>query len=1280
MKNCPIKKNVYFNTLQGNGVETIANIEGSILSDKDVYKVLGDTELIIGVPGATEIQADHNKTIQALKGIPEFADNGLLYPAEHSQVSQASQKFIGDLAVTPKEAAGFLNHLDAEGAYTPVLNTTISEDKGVLKTDYTATHLNNKANIFLGKRLNQKTKKYFTKGKNGTLNVSKQFMNDFNRYNYIGYLNQIGELATQSMAVPEAVEPVVEEEVKSLKSSPIVAHLNASIRSVNAKRKAVENDKGTFNKSYHTDLSNQLNALQNQKNHVKTLLTQEKVLQYLGDILSDVRNAIKTPGIIPKENIAMYMDSLNLVINAAERDVTNNILSMDDMNVSSFFDKVKELGADARDLMPDLNAAHEATVQNLVEVEAGRKYSEHEFYAIENMKGARKYLQNTLGIHQIDNPIIQYIGKKIEDAIVRANTKARIVNEDITKLYKKLLDTNFDTNVFYQRGTDGLPTGRMVDRFSAKYFKDKKFFRNKYNKDANLYKNEVNKRKSNSIDFNPTILFELEESDPQRQALEKELYDMLGSYTYSMYYKEARELYDTYKTTEEVYLANKMPTPSEYEQWKIDNSPVYRLQNITNGITHEGKDSDIIRGTDRFLVNVPRRYNKNGKDLGWYDPAFDKVQASQPAMDFYAKTRKAFIDNEMALHNYNSKFKPPTLGFVNKTNMELAKAGKYSELSKSMWDSFSNKYIKSPVTVRKMATDPITGEQKPVLTTELHSIPDEIRRRAKSIYINNPRYKALDINEGDDKKEMAALRALAYKQAAREVEADYSGNFLHSITLANYSTSLFIEKSNIETEVNLAGNLVRADKLKYPFSKADGFNTAKKITESALQHHLNVDFYAIPDEEVPEFLHPDKAKAQALADKGETLKDKEAEKGTTVENILKGMMGVARFTTLGFSPILASINVGQAGVSNLIKGIEGHYYTIPHLVSSYKDILLKKNRNLVDRLYIVGDVAYQYDKSNLHNVESDTRRLHPMYMQTSAEKINQGAVAIAILKGLTVRNTKTGKETSVYNALDDNAELSGDWYSDEFKVSGQEVLIQATTRKIRPANRQASGDYINPLLIERNQWGKLGLLFRKYLPEMILDRFGERRKSLAENREVIGRFRALGMALHKYSTGRKTEVDKLELQGAKAAAFEVALILAMQGLFLGLRVMLCDTMECKEKKGLTLVALNYLGRLSGDIISVANPLEFASTIGSPFTIESMVVNYLDAFNNLASYILPGGDSGEYKADTDYYEKGDPKFLRSFEKLLPIYKTNYIRTQQMSNKLQYNPILSTIYEK
>jgi len=426
-------------------------------------------------------------------------------------------------------------------------------------------------------------------------------------------------------------------------------------------------------------------------------------------------------------------------------------------------------------------------------------------------------------------------------------------------------------------------------------------------------------------------------------------------------------------------------------------------------------------------------------------------------------------------------------------------------------------------------------------------------------------------------------------------------------------------------------------------------------------------------------------KAKRFAKGEETEEDKlSGTKGMTVQNLAKSALGVTRFTVLGFSPVLAAINVGQAAVSNVIKAIEGNYFSVPHLMSSYKDILLPKNRILIERLSVIGDIAYLGDKKNLHNTKDDWRILNPMYAQTAAEKINQGAVAIAIMKGHQVTNSVTGETTSIFSALDDNAELSDDWISTEFNAKGMEVLLQVTAKRILPANAQASGDYNNPLLLESSMLCRMTMLFRKYLPEMVYDRFGERRTSRKEGREIMGRFTALGSvltkAVRKYAMGEKTEADKLELNGAKAVVAELVLGSLIYALFMGLRINLCDTMECKKKKGVTLFMLNFLGRLSGDVLALVNPGDYGAIAASPLTIVNMFQNYGKVFNNLASYVLPGGDDGLYKQDTDFYAKGDAKFTKNIKDILPFWKTNYGRVQQMSNKLRYDPILSSVYNK
>jgi hypothetical protein len=302
-------------------------------------------------------------------------------------------------------------------------------------------------------------------------------------------------------------------------------------------------------------------------------------------------------------------------------------------------------------------------------------------------------------------------------------------------------------------------------------------------------------------------------------------------------------------------------------------------------------------------------------------------------------------------------------------------------------------------------------------------------------------------------------------------------------------------------------------------------------------------------------------------------------------------------------------------------------------------------------------------------------------VQTAVETLNQGSVALAVLKSNFVTNVKTGVTTSIFHAIDDNNELKDEWKSTEFKdVRGEYLLARIVATKILPVTKKSHGDYSDPLLIENSEWGRLGIMFKKFIPPMIIDRLGERRYDYKEQREIMGRYIALYEASKKTLSGRRSDIDATEMEGVRGSITEMIIAITLVAFAAAMRKGLCDTNECKNQMGITILGLNYVSDMAADAMMFIWSDSLYNTIVSPFAVEGFLTDFGRTVDSFTAMTIPGGDTGLYKQDTDFYEKGTPKFYKHAKRLVPFYRTNWVRYESLTNKLNYSPALSGIYSE
>ena len=1272
MKNCSVKKNVFANVLNVDQVGGLQDIEQSIKSPKEVIKILQNPDQLIGLEDAKEIQDDHSKVARALNLIPEFKEHGLLLPHKPGAQKTFSSILI-DRIITTKEGIGtFINKLSPSGNYSGTISENVVEINGKLVSELSIDQLNTMAVNFMSTHLDVEGRTYVSKNKDGSLYFNPQFQKDYNRVMYLNYLKSIGTIA--DLIPGRLADPEPLAQARALKSVPLIAHINSELYSVNSKIQEGANKKGKYDKKEAAQLYAQREKLNAKKLIFKVKLTKRDVLEYFESSLQAISNDLALNKYIHPKTLQVYKNTIDMVLNTTQTNLQDNlVLDKADIYDNDFFRAVSQYGITARKLQEKVNKKELSLAVSTLKEEMGDHIDEKNIREVRNMGNSiRVFMQKFLKMSHIDAPLAAYIEMIVNKAEIAANDFARRLNGVIETMYNKLKDKKFDTKVLYQKNKDGVITGRMIDAFTGEYWRS-----------ANLLKLKTNPvdRVNKTLSLNPLILFEQKASNPERKEQMNELRRLLGTSLANIYLREAKAQWDNYKDTEAAYIAAN--GTANLNTWKEANSPVNRISNVLGGIMNPKMPKKIL-GSDRFLITIPREIGLDGKNTGYYDSAYKKLRKDKDAMEFYTLVRTHFIDLQMQLHNYENKFKPPTIPYFAKSiTNEAEKQGVFKTLKTSP-KKFAEKYLKESIYTTDLNKSLITGEEQNTLKSEVHTITDETRRRVNKELEANSVWKTLDRATRAGRTQARVMREEAWKRHAKQVGEDSSDDFLQAITMSNYATSALISKRDIEAKVNMAVNVMNSARNKdYHTSKENGVQMAREAVEKTRKHFLNSQFYNVADKDAPIFLGK-KSNANIKAMRaGQDLPYEDVETGYTLGKIIDSVVSSGRFILLSWSPQLAAMNIGQAAVSNILKGADSDYYNNINLGWGYRNIMKSKNRKIVDRLFVVGDVVYDFDKSEVHKVKKKgvwAWLKNPMSFQTEAEKINQGAVALAVLRTEQVTDN-AGNTMNLLDAISDDGILDKKWKSERTKERGIDLLSHIVETRVRAANAQASGDYINPLTIETAVYGKAVVMFKKWLPELLLDRFGERKTIWSENRETMGRFRGLARVIrNNLNKDTRGKSDEVELKAMWSAVREIMFWGILKVLTNSLRKGKCETMECKKETWYTLMTLNMMGKLVTDVEALMDPANIGSLIASPFAMESLFVQYVKLLGEGYEAITPWGNDGRYKVDTDFAEAGDLKVWETAKKLIPGYRSTFGRYQQLTNKLYRDPYLSEYYDK
>tara|TARA_R100001460_G_scaffold19735_8_gene41011 strand:- start:2219 stop:6856 length:4638 start_codon:yes stop_codon:yes gene_type:complete len=277
----------------------------------------------------------------------------------------------------------------------------------------------------------------------------------------------------------------------------------------------------------------------------------------------------------------------------------------------------------------------------------------------------------TMGIFSENGIIPQVALDYIENFISKENVQSReevALIEKLADKAKSLLGTvnssgiSFskrqatDWSIFKQKDEFGNNTGNLIYRYSTKFFNDRSIMEDEYQrkideirgidnigiKDQLIIKaNEFRKQwyKKNTIQINPGMipeiieeykdnpLFETETDQAKIAAHVKELKDNLGENGYKEEVAKQKKLFKRFVLASESF--KDMLTEEDYNNYVLANSPF-------TGIKYAqavGNPYNVLP-TMEYNITIPRK-EINGKDTGYYDSNFKKIDEKAELYEFY---------------------------------------------------------------------------------------------------------------------------------------------------------------------------------------------------------------------------------------------------------------------------------------------------------------------------------------------------------------------------------------------------------------------------------------------------------------------------------------------------------------------------------------------------------------------------------------------------------------------------------------------------------------------
>jgi len=1107
-----------------------------------------------------------------------------------------------------------------------------------------------------------------TKTTNGyRVNINEDSLLKYNELSYRNYLNSMTTLFDNNDSYTEEHDLLI---------NPIIQDLYKDRSSFSREKYLLEAKGGK---------KSDINILDNKINKIETTIETLKKSEALDDIFREAFDNFSDIDIIlskdkisnrefiySKKKLEMWQNSGDFSKG------THAFLDTDELGIEEYTEKFGEIRNEAEKRLSKLLKLGESLLESTVNNKLNWN-SRLGFNQITKLVNKINVVgKKVLSLNRVGNALAQFIHKIVNEANNKAFIESKIKSRSLANLYSNVKNSGFDLNLFYQKDEDGTRTGDLTTRFSSKYSR---------------YKNNIKKNtkriKDNMILLNPAILFGEEEAE--KDALVNLLTEHLGEQETNRYIEKARIKFDEYKEIRNEYVKVEFETIDlsleqelQLQEWEQENSPIAYINSLN---TTKQKDTSQLSGKSTFLIMVPKRFNEKGEETGFYDKTFDSILASKPAYEFYIEAKEILENAAIAFGSV--AFDTESLGFVQKSLLE-----KYNETG--IIDFITEDVYKS------LVKDLISEDSHPAKTNLLtgkveHNINVNVQSIKTRIHSEYSRaIKALGVKEEDLTSDQ---KSKVYKEASDKVFQENSENLFMSLNMLNLAVLSAKHKHNVEDAVNLAMTYLPNSTVEIGDDYVD--SAGNPIAEKYINNMMEMAEYFLSMSYYDEGKVDTSATLYKIQTKEEKLKVKEIDKllsqtdltpenrakleeekktlgkRVTMNGMARRLLDILRLKALGWNVPAAITNYMYGKLTNLYKAADGRLFNIQDLAKAEKIIISenKKFNHVIENYGILGDILFEFKDTNKFEEKDNwfmksIKQFKPYSLQTGTEKHNQGSVMVAMMLHQKVKDSETGEEKDIWDAILPEGILEDRWTLGEFK--GEDAIVEMVSR-IKSQVEEIHGDYSNPLLIKSSVSGQALSMFKLWFFEAFYNRFGRERPDYIRGISIKGRYRTLTSLLAQYKgnifkvtsdykNGKLSEVDAANMRVNLVELTTMILAVTLAALLKGA---ICDDDDdCKGAGQAELFTLNMMKRLTGEISFFTSPENWYKFISNPVAAAN-VLNDMVKATDIAYIQLFGEDEQmEFQAG---YRKGTRKDWALVRDWIPMYN-QFKRLQHYSGEV------------
>ena len=233
-----------------------------------------------------------------------------------------------------------------------------------------------------------------------------------------------------------------------------------------------------------------------------------------------------------------------------------------------------------------------------------------------------------------------------------------------------------------------------------------------------------------------------------------------------------------------------------------------------------------------------------------------------------------------------------------------------------------------------------------------------------------------------------------------------------------------------------------------------------------------------------------------------TMKGKPGERVFSLGQLADSVNSLTRVRQLGLNPVSGLSNLSMGTASNFMyasrqeffneSDLRKGYWLIKDSIASFYSGGMAKSGNarkimlIMQQFNMLGNLQEKFymDKEWVEKAFE-----HMYIFQKGGEYLNQGAVVLAMMNREKVK-LKDGKTVNLWDAYEVKEGKLVFKYPDADYADAQKLFV--FTEAAKKVNKEIHGDYdiLNPIGAKRKVYGRVGMLFRTWMPQAIKQRLG----------------------------------------------------------------------------------------------------------------------------------------------------------------------------------------------